>query len=43
MTKEPWSRCWEMGIIEFFNYVSYSREYYRRQAEYQKQMIRQRQ
>lgn len=38
MTKEPWAKCWEMGIYEFFNVVSFSREYNHRQIEEQKRI-----
>lgn len=41
MTKEPWSKCWEMNIYEFFTTLSFSREYQRNQAEQQKKIQKQ--
>lgn len=38
MTKEPWSKCWDMGLYEFFNVISFSRSYYEKQMEEQKRL-----
>lgn len=39
LTHLDYKQCWDLGIIEFFNYLTFAREYQRRQYEAQKQMM----
>lgn len=41
ISKLNWAQCWDLTIYEFFNYVSFCREYNRKQYEMQKRIAAQ--